>query len=57
MTTLERQLERPDLDCTDLDCTDLDQVTRCRLPAALVAELAGEDDPRPARAAFTGWRG
>ena len=41
VTTLERQLER----------TDLDQVTRCRLLAALVAELAGEDDPRPARAA------
>ena len=51
VTTLERQLERPDLDCTDLDCTDLDQATRCRLLAALVAELAGEDDPRPARAA------
>ena len=41
MTTLERQLER----------TDLDQATRCRLLAALVAELAGEDDPRPAEAA------
>ena len=38
---LERQLER----------SDLDQATRCRLLAALVAELAGEDDPRPARAA------
>ena len=41
VTTLERQLER----------TDLDQATRCRLLAALVAELAGEDDPRPAEAA------
>ena len=41
VTTLERQLEH----------TDLDQATRCRLLAALVAELAGEDDPRPARAA------
>ena len=41
VTTLERQLER----------TDLDQATRCRLLAALVAELAGEDDPRPAGAA------
>jgi hypothetical protein len=51
VTTLERQLERPDLDCTDLDCTDLNMATRCRLLAALVAELAGEDDPRPARAA------
>ncbi|HEX5287437.1 MAG TPA: BTAD domain-containing putative transcriptional regulator [Streptosporangiaceae bacterium] len=38
---LERQLER----------NDQDQATRCRLLAALVAELAGEDDPRPARAA------
>jgi len=38
---LERQLER----------TSLDQATRCRLLAALVAELAGEGDPRPARAA------
>jgi DNA-binding SARP family transcriptional activator len=38
---LERQLER----------SDQDQATRCRLLAALVAELAGEDDPRPARAA------
>jgi AAA ATPase domain len=38
---LERQLERD----------GLDPVTRCRLLAALVAELAGEDDPRPARAA------
>jgi hypothetical protein len=46
VTTLERQLERP-----DLDCTDLDQATRCRLLAALVTELAGEDDPRPVRAA------
>ena len=51
VTTLERQLERTDLDCTGLDCTDLDQAARCRLLAALVAELAGEDDPRPARAA------
>ena len=41
VTTLERQLER----------SDQDQATRCRLLAALVAELAGEDDPRPARAA------
>jgi DNA-binding SARP family transcriptional activator len=41
VTTLERQLER----------ADLDQATRCRLLASLVAELAGEDDPRPARAA------
>jgi hypothetical protein len=41
VTILERQLER----------TDLDQVTRCRLLAALVAELAGEEDLRPARAA------
>ena len=41
VATLERQLER----------NDLDQATRCRLLAALVAELAGEDDPRPARAA------
>ena len=38
---LERQLER----------TSPDQATRCRLLAALVAELAGEGDPRPARAA------
>ena len=38
---LERQLER----------SDQNQATRCRLLAALVAELAGEDDPRPARAA------
>ena len=41
VATLERQLER----------SDQDQATRCRLLAALVAELAGEDDPRPARAA------
>jgi hypothetical protein len=41
VTILERQLER----------SDQDQATRCRLLAALVAELAGEDDPRPARAA------
>ena len=41
VTTLERQLERD----------DLDRATRCRLLAALVHELAGEDDPRPARAA------
>jgi DNA-binding SARP family transcriptional activator len=41
VATLERQLER----------TSLDQATRCRLLAALVAELAGEGDPRPARAA------
>jgi DNA-binding SARP family transcriptional activator len=41
VTTLERQLERG----------DLDRATRCRLLAALVHELAGEDDPRPARAA------
>ena len=34
-----------------LDQGRLDQVTRCRLLAALVAELAGEDDPRPAHAA------
>ncbi|MBV9602906.1 MAG: AAA family ATPase [Chloroflexi bacterium] len=30
---------------------DLDAATRCKLLAALVAELNGEDDPRPARAA------
>ena len=41
VATLERQLGR----------AHLDRVTRCRLLAALVAELAGEDDPRPARAA------
>ena len=34
-----------------LDQVRADQATRCRLLAALVAELAGEDDPRPARAA------
>jgi AAA ATPase domain len=34
-----------------LDQVRQDQATRCRLLAALVAELAGEDDPRPARAA------
>jgi len=41
VTTLERQLERD----------DMDRATRCRLLAALVHELAGENDPRPARAA------
>jgi len=41
VATLERQLGR----------SALDPATRCRLLAALVAELAGEDDPRPARAA------
>ena len=41
MAILERQLDQ----------VRADQVTRCRLLAALVAELAGEDDPRPARAA------
>jgi hypothetical protein len=34
-----------------LDQVRRDHATRCRLLAALVAELAGEDDPRPARAA------
>jgi hypothetical protein len=38
---IERQLEQ----------IRLDEATRCQLLAALVAELAGEDDPRPARAA------
>ena len=41
VTTLERQLRRD----------DLDQVTRCRLLTAFVAELGGEDDPRPVRGA------
>src|SRR5690349_9485721 len=40
---LERLLEGSD--------QDQDHATRCRLLAALVAELAGKDDPRPARAA------
>src|SRR5262249_8848482 len=33
------------------DGTGLPPATRCRLLAALVDELAGEDDPRPAEAA------
>ena len=41
VSTLERLLSRG----------QLAPATRCRLLAALVAELAGENDPRPARAA------
>ena len=44
VATLEHQLGRNGPNA-------LDPATRCRLLAALVAELSGEDDPRPARAA------
>ena len=45
--SLTRLLDGPGL----LDGTALPPATRCRLLAALVDELAGEDDPRPAEAA------
>src|SRR6185312_9691230 len=45
--SLTRLLDGPGL----LDGTALPPATRCRLLAALVDELAGEDDPRPAAAA------
>ena len=45
--SLTRLLDGPDLP----DGTGLPPATRCRLLAALVDELAGEDDPRPAEAA------
>ena len=45
--SLARLLDGPDWP----DGTGLPPATRCRLLAALVDELAGEDDPRPAAAA------
>jgi DNA-binding SARP family transcriptional activator len=47
ISSLTRLLDGPGL----LDGTTLPSATRCRLLAALVDELAGEDDPRPAEAA------